>query len=415
VQPAALARQAAGLASTEPGGSWAAALRDLLLSSRLGWLWLAQFAMLVLLRELAAGARTRQTMPAPEAILAVTAAVGLALVQALGSHAAAVRDAPLAVAYDTGHVLAAGVWVGAVAAFALAVWPVRGLARRDAAALARAARLPFAALAGVAVLVLCVTGLIAAGVQVASIDGLLTTFYGQTLLAKGGLVVVACALGAANFVLLGLLERGGRRRVVRGAIAAEAVAGLAILAGAAVLTASAPARGPQFASPRPVQAPTLSARAEDLVLTASVTPNRPGTNVFTVVAASSRRPPPAPIRSLALRVAGAPPVILRQVGEGRWLGTGTLASAGAARMTLAVDRGSSSVAPRLGWTVEPADAARAVVVSSRRLETIVRPAAILLLLGAALAAGAVLTFERARRLPEAGGPEPVFSGVEEPT
>src|SRR5262249_41201836 len=154
----------------------------------------------------------------------------------------------------------------------------------DAAALAR----PFAVLAGGSFLVVALTGLYAAGLEVTSIDGLLTTLYGKTLLAKTAVVGVVGALGGANFVLL----RSRNPPATRATIAAEAGAGALVLLAAGILTASVPARGPQFAAPRPVHAPTLVHQADDLLLTVNVTPNRPGTNTFKVQAISVLRPPP---------------------------------------------------------------------------------------------------------------------------
>ena len=70
--------------------------------------------------------------------------------------------------------------------------------------------------------------------------------------------------------------------------------GVGILAATALLTAISPANGPEFEPPTPVRN-SMSLTADDLLVTLSAKPNRPGPNVFTIVAASSRRPAPAEV------------------------------------------------------------------------------------------------------------------------
>ena len=173
----------------------------------------------------------------------------------------------------------------------VAFWPLRG---EERLALARASLRRFGILAALSVGVLGATGLYYAGRQVASLDSLLTTLYGQALLAKIGLLLVAGALGLLNAMLVhpGLAARLaailGRpsgwtplaRRRLRPLLLAEVSAGLAVLAAAALLTATIPARGPEFA-PAATGFPTnvrssRSLAAEDVVVTLSARPNRAG-------------------------------------------------------------------------------------------------------------------------------------------
>jgi copper transport protein len=166
----------------------------------------------------------------------------------------------------------------------------------------------------------------------------------------------------------------------------EAVAGAGVLLAAAVLTASAPARGPEFAAPRPVNAPTLAAGAADLVLSVTVSPNRPGTNVVSVVAASSRRPAPAPI--LGIHAGGW---TLHGVGGNRWLGTVDLRAPGDTSLPIRIRRAGGEASTRVGWRVEPVDRSLPVRYSSRRLSSLIDPALVALLaVFAAVAAGALL-------------------------
>ncbi len=71
-------------------------------------------------------------------------------------------------------------------------------------------------------------------------------------------------------------------------------------------------------------------------------------------AASSRRPAPAPVDSVALQVDDGATVALRQIEPGRWFGTGTLGPAGPVRLTAVVTRAGTRLTVPVRWTVEPA-------------------------------------------------------------
>jgi copper transport protein len=390
VQLGMLAHQTDALA----GGtsrSWRATLRELVFASRWGVLWLAGLGLLAVLTVLALDVREPR-LSARAAAVAVPAALGLAAVDALGSHAAALPDRGGAVAADAAHILGAGLWLGALSALAFALVPIRGFRRVDAHAVARAVRGPFATLAGGSLLVVALTGLYSAGVQVASVDALLTTLYGRVLVVKAAIVLLCCGLGAANFLALRMLDRRRLARALRITIGVEAVAGACALLAAAVLTASAPARGLVFGQPRPVRAPTLAAQVRDVVLSVTVSPNRPGVNLVRVVAASSRRPAPAAISGVSVR--GTP---LRRVGGG-WVGSVRLQAPGDASLAVLVRRAGASFAGRINWRVDPADPSRPVRFSSRRLASLVDPA-LVLVLGMLAAAGAVALFLRWNRYP----------------
>jgi copper transport protein len=413
-----LRREAGALQEGRPAVSLRTTLGDLLLGTRWGTLWLALVVLLAALGALALQLR-RRAPGLSRATLAAAAAAGcsLALVEALSSHAAALPRSGTAVAVDAAHLLAASIWIGAVGALALALWPNR--AQQGATpSLARAAARPFALLAGSCVLVVAVTGLYAAGLEVASLDGLVTTLYGSALLAKVGLMAGACALGALNF---GLLRRpgAGTRRIARAAIVAELAVGAGALLAAGVLTASAPPHGPRFAAPRPVRAPTLVTQVHDLLLSVTVRPDRVGPNSISVAAVSTRRPPPAPIAGVDLRLTAASrrsSLPLRPAGGERWLAAAPLERAGPASLTLLVRRGSERLAARLRFAVEPADPARPVVLSRRPLSSLTGPAAIALLLAAAAAAAAAGVARRARpRRRAAAAPTTPLTRLEEPS
>jgi len=401
VAAAALVRQALAATGADyfSASSALAAVRETLVASRWGELWLVQETLLVAL--VAAVLAYRRRAPAPSLAFGgagVLLAGGIVVTEALSSHAAALRPSTSAVTADALHLLAASIWIGGIAAFLAVLLPLGRYGRSGSAAVASACRRPFALLAGASVATLVVTGLYSAGLQIASVDALLMTFYGRTLLAKTALLLALGAFGAANAILLRRVP-AGRLRIP---IAVEAVCGLAALLAAAVLTASPPARGSEFAAPRPVHAPMLTREVDDLVLSASVRPNRPGENVLTVLTASSRRPPPASISSVRVRLQQGQSITLNRVEAGRYLGSIRLDNPGVARMEVVVGRGGSRLAAPFRWSVETADPARPVRVSSRKLSSLVDPAAGLLLLALALGLGIALVARRAGLRPVAG-------------
>jgi copper transport protein len=394
VQVAALVRQVGLVSAARPGASWPAQVRELLTSSRWGTLWLGATALLaVLAAAVARMRRSSEFMPFGAAAVAGVVVVELVAVEALGSHSAAVRRSGLPTAAEALHLLAAAAWTGLLISLVLACLPVQGATRRETTALIVAIRRPFAWAAGPAAVTLVVTGLYAAGVQVESVDGLLLTLYGRTLLVKVGAVALVGCLGAINFLLLRRLALGGRAAVARLTIALEASLAVAVLVAAGILTAAAPARGPAFASPRPIVPATVARQASDLVLTATIRPNRPGANVVRVVAASALRPPPASIGAIAVDpgIPGATATPLHALaGEQGWFGTIRLDRSGDARLTVVVQRGGRFLSAPFRWRVEPADPARAVTVSSRRLAPLLDRAALLIVLFLAVGCALVL-------------------------
>jgi copper transport protein len=388
-----LARQTDAVAAAG-NTSWAAALRDLTAGSRWGALWLAGEAILAGLLVLALSLRGRvPAVPAPAAAVASLLATALVGVNALGSHAAALPHSRIPVIVDAAHVFAATIWTGALLALVVALLPVGGLRVAHAHAVAIALRRPFALVAGGSMLLLVVTGLYIAGVQVTSVDALLTTLYGRTLVAKSLLVAICCCLGGLNYLALRSLDRRRVARRFRVILGVEAVAGAGVLLAAAVLSASVPAHGPKFSPPRAVHARTLAASVSDVVFSVTVQPNRPGVNFVTVAASSSRRPTP----TIDAVSAGTSP--LRKVGD-RWTGTVELASPGDVSLPIRIRRTGVELSARVGWRVEPGDPALAVRYSSRSLASLVDPAALALIaLVAAGLAGALLLRLPLPRLP----------------
>jgi copper transport protein len=409
-------------------GFWTALVR-LLTGTRWGQLWLLREAALLALALVLA--RLSAVLGRRLGRVLATAAGALVLVvvavEALGSHAAALDSArAVAVTADALHVLTACVWLGMLPALLLLLWPGRG-GGASLGGLLRASRRPLTWLAAASVGLVVVTGLYGAGREVDAVDGLVATTYGRALLAKSALLLVAGALGLLNAARLhgwrrppwlgppawrraaarppGRPAGGSSGRPSARLVAVEAGVGALLLVAVGLLLESVPARGPA-AAPRAggvaaAAAQTASGTAADLVVTVSVTPNRPGVNGFTVLAASSRRPPPAPLDGVALRLArggAGGPVALRQVAPGRWFGTGRIDRAGRLRLRAVLRRAGERIAVPLSWQVEPAaPVPLATRAGGRRLAPYVDGVALALLAGAAPLGAARLLVARRRR------------------
>jgi copper transport protein len=123
----------------------------------------------------------------------------LAITPALSGHASI--QSPTAVFFpsDVLHVLAASVWVGGIACIVL-VLPVatRSLASQERSRLLLATLVRFSPLALACVVVIAVTGVVQAYIDVRSINGLLHSTYGTLIIAKTVLLLILIGLGWVN-------------------------------------------------------------------------------------------------------------------------------------------------------------------------------------------------------------------------
>ena len=204
-------------------------------------------------------------------------AVGLAVTPGLSGHAGA-QGAPAVVA-DTGHVIAASVWVGGLAAVMLGL-ALAGDRRR---ALARTVFPRFSLLALWSVALLLVAGTIGGLIHVGQVSDLWSTTYGKLLLAKVAIAVVLIGIGILNRRVVrrlaerdspdGLLTRLRRSVLVEFALMAVAVGVTS------VLITKPPARA--VAAARPVAVST-SGQIGELGVRLVADPGATGQNVVHV-------------------------------------------------------------------------------------------------------------------------------------
>ncbi len=333
--------------------------------------------------------------------------VGLLAVQALDSHYPLFT--PFNFGVDVLHLLGASFWAGGLLALALIIVPILKTSPEDSHLIL----MRFGKFAGLSLLILIITGLYKSGQQVASLDGLLTSTYGQALLAKFDLVIYAAILALLNTSILhpAIAGRIGKllrkpagwqlvpARYTRRLILIEAGSLALILLLAAFLTASPPARGPQYEPPVADNAavPTVSSPSDDLILTLSVKPNRPGENFINLAVYNTRRPAPAPIEKVQVRL--QPPdnqgtTLLQEaqsLGGGRYQIAGnSIKSAGEWQITLLVTRpGLSDINLKVPWRVLSPNGGqtRPVVFSNSPLAPWLNLAALLLVVGSLIMLG----------------------------
>jgi copper transport protein len=141
------------------------------------------------------------TRPPPRTLLALLAIGGiyLAIAPALAGHASI--ESPVAVFFpsDALHVLAGSVWVGGIACLLFALpAATRRLEGAERSRLLLACLARFSPIALVAVVVIAVTGVIQAYVDVRSLHGLFHTTYGALIIVKVALLVCLIGFGWVN-------------------------------------------------------------------------------------------------------------------------------------------------------------------------------------------------------------------------
>jgi copper transport protein len=216
--------------------------------------------------------------------LIVLAVVYLAATPALAGHASIQSPTGVFFPSDVLHVLAAGVWVGGVACLLLALpAATRRLEGPERSRLLLAVLARFSPVALGAVVVIAVTGVVQAYIDVRTFEGLLHTTYGALILVKTALLLALIALGWVNRgrVLPGLealvnavRAPGGVGVLARRTLRGELVLMLCVFGVTAALIAYAP---PIDAASGPFSTNTTLGPAE---LEMTVEPARVGLNTI---------------------------------------------------------------------------------------------------------------------------------------
>ena len=211
-------------------------------------------------------------------------------------------------------------------------------------------------------------------------------------------VAIICVLGVIN-------HRGLRGRVAplpARTVAAEAIAAVAVLVLAAMLTGGQPAMEPEFVRAAADSAvPLRDGAAGDLQETLAIRPNVPGQNVILIGAADTRRPAPAPIGDVLVSVVDATgragdPIAAARLAGGQWSATTNLDGSGQFNVVVTVQRpGMADVSATYPWTLSgSAGATDQAIVSTAPLGGSLRLLSLLSLL--VLAGGVVVLVRRHR-------------------
>lgn len=396
------------LNSTDYGGRW---------TRRVVLLFAIAVAILWLNRRQRRQARLAELLAMTPLLLA------LIFIQSLSSHAAGLENTSLfKVVMDAAHLLAASLWVGGVLALVVVMAPLLRQGEAESA-LARGAFSRFGGLAALCVAVIFATGIYNSGQQVASLDALLVTLYGQSLMLKVGLVLGVGFIGLLNSALLHPGVAGFLRRLLRRpegwlplapkqlgrTVLLESVGAAGVLLMAALLSASPPARGPEFEPPSKEELSaraSFTSKADDLLVTFSIKPNRPGQNFITLGVFNTRRPAPAPIDFVEVRLTppGGQEVVLAAelLEEGKYQIVGdTINAGGDWQVNIRVVRpGLADSTLSTLWTVLPLQrntVRRPVLISNQPLASTLTPLAIAFAIIAGLALAGVYAFNLRRR------------------
>ena len=218
-------------------GFGAAALGALILLQLTGAGWDTRFGRVMIIGiGIAVAGLVFLAVPALRRVWEIPALAMLPL-PTLSGHALDRGQGVLALVLDVAHVTAAAVWIGGLAALALALW-----AGEERLRLPLARR--FSALALASVILLAGTGIGRALQELDSFSQLWTTGYGRAILAKSGLLVVLVFLAARNR----LLFLSGPLASLRRGVTAEVILVVGLVIAIAVLTALPPGRTAAAAS-----------------------------------------------------------------------------------------------------------------------------------------------------------------------
>lgn len=230
---------------------------------------IAVAAILLLIATRSSSERRRTLL-----VTAGVAAAGSLFAHVDAGHAAASEPVWRNVATQFVHFLAAAIWIGGLAAL---ISGIRGAPGDDKA---RAVR-RFSAAAGVALVVVTVTGTVRAIDEVGSWSGLTSSTYGRLVIAKATLIIALATLGGINRyrnVARAGTDLSGLRRVSRAEFALAALA----LAAAGGLASSSPPANATAASSTPVDRIVVvgSDFAGSVRVRLEVTPGFAGQNTF---------------------------------------------------------------------------------------------------------------------------------------
>ncbi len=283
-------------------------------------------------------------------------AIGFVAAAAYGGHAGIGGSFITGFLLRVVHLASLGMWIGAVATMWL-------LVRRDRRM--RSLWPDISRLAATGLAATGASGLLLSGRVASTVTALLGTTYGVRVVIKFSLTVALSVIG-------GIASWRVRRGVdPRGVSLELGLAGVALVI-AALLAGSAPARGQQFEPLAAASPQIVTSDVEDLTVSASIEPARPGPNLIQVRVLDTRRPSPGKVEGVSLRIVGLDGKTIAERtaapadGLVEWSDV-DLANPGMLRVEVDVSRPSSPVSPFVAsWTIDSVPVPRVSRVISTR-------------------------------------------------
>ena len=294
-----------------------------LLSSNAGrdYVWLLVSVAIAAVVAIAASGASDRTWLVP---VGIAASLAMA-VRVVGGHADGASTPAVQVPLQWFHFMAAGVWIGGIA---LAIVLLRAAAD-DAQPVDEIRR--FSRLAGYALAVVLVTGVLRAANELGGLSALLHPFdgsYHTTLTIKIAVVLVLIALGAVNRYR-SIPRMDDRPGLLNRVMTVEIVGAVGVFALTGVLTGLSPQPASEPPAPRPGIVVSGSDFATTMNVTLIVTPGTAGPNDFVVRATDFDSGTPVDATGVSLRFepvgqAGVGPSTLDLTRTGtRWRNAGT--------------------------------------------------------------------------------------------
>lgn len=379
-------------------------------STRPGKLWLLREAGLAATSVSSLLVIRRKGSARPPTITTVALMVGSLAAIAGSSHVGIGSDRPFALLLLLVHLSFAGAWAGAVLLLLLLLALERaGGVRLPALALLRS----FGAPAACCVAVASVTGIALAARQVASVDAVLTTTYGQILIVKVLAVLSAGLLGLRTTIRL-RRSRLSRVASLSHGIALEGATLLLILAASGALSVGTPARGPAFAPSGTAGPGVVSAQVDDLLESAALAPNTVGPSWLRVEVSQTRRPARASVTGVTASLVGpnssattTRSLARTEIANAWELGGVSLTAAGNWQLTITTQRtGLPDTVWRAGWIVQSnPGGTRKPLISDRPWETVLNHIALVIALLTLGIGSTALWIEHRRHRPNTQEPE----------
>lgn len=295
--------------------------------------------------------RRAPTRPGLVALGVVAAAAMLA--DTFESHAAASGAVAFNVAVQWVHVVASGIWLGALVALLIGLRGIRP-GPESAATVRR-----FATSATLGIALVAATGVVRGLSEIGPWGNLVSTGYGLLLLGKSGLLIVIAGLGAVNH-FRNVPAAGRTLRPLRRFGSSELVLASAILVLTASLVNLAPPGQVAAATSSP---PTISASGADFGTTLRIrltaSPGTAGFNTFRATLNDYDTGAPLEGRTVTLGFSlperpdvGASQLTLKAAGDGVYQATGgNLSIEGTWRVTVQVSGSGSSTEVSLQLTI----------------------------------------------------------------